>query len=72
MTSGTAALVQAQVPKDKEKLKEIQSDESLKKNPSRGLNTSFHFDILAHLANISDRITLHELLCLSKKNERGP
>jgi len=67
MTSGTAAPVQAPVPKEKEKQKEIQFDELLKKNPSWGLNAPFRFDILAQLANILARITLHELLHLSKK-----
>jgi len=60
MTSGTAIPVQAPVPKDKEKQKEIRFDESLKKNPFRWLNAPFRFDILAQLANISTRITLHE------------
>jgi len=55
------------VPKDKEKQKEICFDESLKKNPSWGLNVPFRFDILAQLANIPARITPHELLHLSKK-----
>ena len=67
MTSGTAAPVQAPVLKDKEKKKEIHFDEFLKKNPSKGLNTPFRFDILAQLANISTCITLYELLCLSKE-----
>jgi len=66
MTSGNAAPVQAPLPKDKEKQKEIQFDEFLKKNPSRELNTPFRFDILAQLANILSRITLYELLRLSK------
>jgi len=66
-TLGTAAPVQAPVPKDKEKQKEIRFDEYLKKNSSRGLNAHFRFDILAQLANIPVRITLHELLRLSKK-----
>ena len=55
------------MPKDKEKQKGIRFDESLKKNPSRGLNTPFRFDILTQLANIPAHITLHKLLCLSKK-----
>jgi len=55
------------VLKDKEKQKEICFDEFLKKNPSQGLNAPFRFDILAQLANIPARITLHELLRLSKK-----
>jgi len=71
MTSGIAAPVLAPAPKDKEKQKEIRFDESSKKNPSRGLNTLFRFDILAQLANIPARITLHELLCISKKTREA-
>jgi len=55
------------MPKDKEKHKEIRFDESLKKNHSRGLNDPFSFDILVQLTNIPARITLHELIRLSKK-----
>jgi len=67
----TSVPVQAPVPKDKEKQKEIRFDEFLKKNPSRGLSTPFRFDILAQLANIPARITLHELLCLSKETREA-
>ena len=67
MTSGTDSPVQALMPKDKEKQKEIWFDESSKKNPSRGLNASLLFDILAQLTNILAHITLHALLHLSKK-----
>jgi len=70
MTSGTAALVQATIPKDKEKQKKIHFDEFLKKNPSRGLNAPFCFDILAQLTNIPARIILYKLLRLSKKTKR--
>jgi len=66
-TSGTAAPVLSPVPKDKEKQKEIRFDESLKKNPSRGLNAPFRFNILAQQANIPPHIILHELLRLSKE-----
>ena len=59
------------MPKDKEKQKEIRFDESLKKNPFRELNTPFRFDILAQLANIPARITLHELLHLSKETREA-
>ena len=45
----------------------IRFNESLKKNPSRGLYSPFRFDILAQLANIPARITLYELLLLSKE-----
>jgi len=71
MTSGTTAPVQATTPKDKEKQKEIHFDEFLKKNPSKGLNSPFCFDILAQLANILTRITLHELLRLSKETREA-
>jgi len=59
------------VPKDKEKQKEIWFDESLKKNPSQGLNDLFRFDILAQLDNISAYIILHKLLRLSKKTREA-
>ena len=68
MTSGTIALVQASAqspPLDKGKQKEVRFDKSSKNDPSKGLNAPFHLDILAQLANISARITLHELLRLS-------
>jgi len=45
----------------------MQFDKALKKNPSKGLNTPFRFDILAQLVNIPACITLHELLRLSKE-----
>jgi len=68
MMSGTAAPVQAPVPKDKEKQKEIRFDESLKKNPSRGLNAPFLFDILARNWPIFYLVlTCTRLLRLSKK-----
>ena len=65
--SGAAAPVQTLVPKDKEKQKEIRFDGSLKKNPSRGLNAPFRFDILAQLANILAHITRYELLHFLKE-----
>jgi len=37
-----------------------------RKNSAQGLNAPFLFDILAQLANIPTRITLRELLRLSK------
>ena len=67
---GIAAPVQASAPSllmDKKKQTEVRFDNSLKKNPSKGLNASFRFDILAQLASIPARITLHELLLLLKK-----
>jgi len=46
-TSGTAAPLQAPMPLDKEKQKEVRFDKSLKKNPSQGLTAPFSFNILA-------------------------
>jgi len=69
--SRTAAPIQATMPKDKEKQKEIHFDESLKKNPSKGLNAPFCFDILAQLANILAHIILHKPLWLSKKTREA-
>ena len=51
----------------KEKQKEVQFDHVLKKPSGPGLNIPFLFDILAQLANIPARITIHELLRLSKE-----
>jgi len=70
MTSRITVPIQASassLPLDKEKKKEVWFDKSLKKNPSQGLNAPFRFDILTKLANIPARITLHELLRLSKE-----
>jgi len=55
------------LPLDKEKQKEICFDKTLKKNPFQGLIAPFRFDILTQLANISNHITLHELLRISKE-----
>jgi len=52
---------------DKENQKEVLFDKALKKTPSQGINAPFGFNILAQLANILARITLHELLRLSKE-----
>ena len=35
------------------------------------INMPFHFDILAQLANILARITIHELLRLSKETKEA-
>jgi len=70
MTSGTIAPVQVSVLSpalDKKEAKGGLIDKLLKKNPSKGLNAPFRFDILSQLANISAQITLHELLHLSKE-----
>ena len=53
-------------PVSKEKQKEVRFDKALKRNSFPGLNTPFNYDIMTQLANIPARITLHELLRLSK------
>ena len=55
----------------KEKQKEIRFDHVLKKPSGPGLNMPFRFDILAQLANIPARITIHELLRLSKETREA-
>ena len=55
----------------KEKQKEIRYDHVLKKPSGPGLNMPFSFDILAQLANIPTRITIHELLRLSKETREA-
>jgi len=46
------------LPLDKEKQKEVRFNKYLKKDPSKGPNTPFRFNILAQLTNIPARITL--------------
>ena len=53
-------------PVDRNKSKEVRFDKALKKDSSQGLDAPYQFDILSQLANIPARITLHELLRLSK------
>ena len=70
----TTAPVQTSAPPpplDKGKQKGVLFDKSLKKDPPKGLNAPFRFDILAQLANILARITLYELLFLSKKTREA-
>jgi len=43
----------------------------LKKTSGPGLDAPFHFDILAQLANISARITIHELFRLSNETRKA-
>jgi len=72
-TSGITAPVQASVPPpplDKGRQKKIRFDKSLKKDPPKGLNTPFRFDMLAQLANIPACITLYEPSPL-KGDKRG-
>jgi len=71
---GTIAPIQAAAPSvllDKEKQKEVRFDKSLKNNLSKGLKAPFRFDILAQLANILPRMTLYELLHLSKETRKA-
>jgi len=49
-----------------EKEKEIRYAKALPKDKAEGSSPPYHFDILAQLANILARITLYELLILSK------
>jgi len=55
----------------KEKQKEVQFDRVLKKTSGSRLDAPFRFDILAQLANILARITIHELLYLSKETREA-
>ena len=57
--------------KGKEKPKEVWFDHVLKKPSGLGLNMPFSFDILTQLANIPARITMHELLRLSKETREA-
>jgi len=49
-----------------EKQKELQFSKALPKDNAEGSTTPYRFDVLAQLANIPARITLYELLRLSK------
>jgi len=49
-----------------EKQKELHYTKALRKGNAEGSSTFFRFDVLAQLANIPARITLYELLKLSK------
>jgi len=57
--------------KGREKPKEVWFDHVLKKPSGQGFDTPFRFDILAHLVNILARITIHELLRLSKETREA-
>ena len=65
-------LVLASVPTPgKEKQKEVWFDRVLKRPSGLGLDFPFCFDILAQLADILARITIHELLHLSKETREA-
>jgi len=49
-----------------EKQKEIRYVKALPKDKAKGTSAPYRFDVLAQLANIPARITLYELLRLSK------
>ena len=49
-----------------EKQKEIRYVQALPKDKAKGTSAPYRFDVLAQLANITARITLYELLRLSK------
>ena len=49
-----------------EKQKEIRYAKALPKDKAEGSSASYRFDVLVQLANILARITLYELLRLSK------
>jgi len=69
MMLGTAAPVQAPMPKRNRRRSNL--IKSLKKNFSQGLNAPFCFNILAQMTNIPARITLDELLHLSKEMRKA-
>jgi len=54
-----------------EKQKGLRYAMALLKDKVEGSSASYHFDILAQLANILARITLDELLRLSKSTEKA-
>ena len=53
------------------KEKELRYSKALLKNKVEGSSTPYRFDILAQLANILARITLYELLRLSKSTREA-
>jgi len=54
-----------------EKQKEIRYAKALSKNKSEGSSAPYRFEVLAQLANIPTRITLYELLRLSKSTREA-
>ena len=54
-----------------EKQKEIRYAKALSKDKAGGSSRPYHFGVLAQLANISARITLYELLRLSKSTKKA-
>ena len=54
-----------------EKQKELRFSKALPKDIAEGSTTPYRFDVLAQLANIPARITLYELLRLSKSTREA-
>ena len=54
-----------------EKQEELYYTKALQKDNAKGSSTPFRFDVLAQLANIPTRITLYELLKLSKSTRES-
>jgi len=54
-----------------EKQKELQCSKALPKDNTEGSSTHYRFNVLAQLANIPARITLYELLRLSKSTREA-
>ena len=54
-----------------EKQKELQYSKALPKDKAKGTSIPYRFDVLAQLANIPIRITLYELLRLSKSTREA-
>ena len=54
-----------------EKQKEIRYAKVLPKDKAEGTSTPYRFDVLAQLDNIPSRITLYELLKLSKSTREA-
>ena len=54
-----------------EKQKELRYSKALPKDKSEGTSSPYRFDVLAQLANIPARITLYELLRLSKSTREA-
>jgi len=54
-----------------EKQKELRYSKALLKDKVEGSLTPYHSDVLAQLANIPTRITLYELLRLSKSTRKA-
>ena len=67
MTSAEILVLASVLTPGKEKQKEVWFDRVLKRPSGPRLDIPFRFDILAQLANIPARITIHELLRLLKE-----